>query len=296
MKKVLITGAGSYIGSSVEQWLLKYPGKYSVDTLDMRDQSWKEYDFSPYDVVFHVAGLAHADVGNVAEEIKQKYYAVNTDLAVETAGKSKESHVKQFIFMSSMIVYGRTAHIMKETEPVPENFYGDSKWKADKGIRELGDASFHVAVLRPPMIYGSNSKGNYRMLSKMAGRLPVFPKINNRRSMLYVDNLCEFIRLLIDHEEAGIFFPQNEELVNTSALVKQIAEAKGHKIWVTRLLAPMVWAGRVFPGKIGGMCRKAFGDSYYDPELSVYRYDYRVCGFRDSVLGAEGHGQTGQKI
>lgn len=295
MKNVLITGAGSYIGSSVEQWLLKYPGQYSVDTLDMRDQAWREYDFSRYDTVFHVAGLAHADVGNVTEETKRKYYAVNTDLAVETAEKSKKSHVKQFIFMSSMIVYGRTEHITKDTEPEPENFYGDSKWKADVAIRKLSDASFHVAVLRPPMIYGRNSKGNYRMLSKMAGRLPVFPKINNRRSMLYVDNLCEFIRLLIDHDEAGIFFPQNEELVNTSALVKQIAEEKKHNIWVSRIFAPMVWVGKVFPGKIGAMCRKAFGDSFYDLEMSAYRFNYRVCGFRDSVAGTEGE-QAGKKI
>ena len=104
-KKVLITGQGSYIGTAVERWLLKDKDHYQVDTLDMQDETWRDTDFSQYDVVYHVAGIAHADVGNVTEEQKQLYYKVNTDLTIEVVERARQAKVKQFIFMSSMIVY-----------------------------------------------------------------------------------------------------------------------------------------------------------------------------------------------
>ena len=103
MKKVLITGKDSYIGISLEQWLMKEPDNYQVDTVDMKDESWKEKDFSEYDTVFHVAGIAHVSSDPKMEEL---YYKVNRDLTIETAKKAKAEGVKQFIFMSSIIVYG----------------------------------------------------------------------------------------------------------------------------------------------------------------------------------------------
>jgi len=289
MKKVLITGANSYIGMSFEQYAKKYHAKeLTVDTVDMIDGTWREKDFSEYDVVFHVAGLAHADVGNVSEEIKKKYYEINTNLAIETAKKAKAEGVKQFVFMSSMIVYGGAEHITKDTVPSPANFYGDSKWQADKGVRELQSDRFCVTVLRPPMIYGKGSKGNYSLLAKLAKRLPVFPKVNNKRSMLYIENLCEFLSLVMEEPQAGVFFPQNSELVNTSEMVKQIAEINGHKVWITSLLRPFVAIGMKVPGKIGGLCKKAFGNSYYEPEMSKYGFEYCVVCNKDSVQITEG--------
>lgn len=287
MKKILITGANSYVGGHVEKWLMQYPELYQVDILDMLGEAWKEYDFSSYDVVYHVAGIAHADVGHVSEEVKEKYYQVNTELAVAVAQKAKEAGVGQFIFMSSMIVYGGMERITKDTEPHPANFYGDSKWQADCRIRELADDSYKVVVLRPPMIYGKGSKGNYPLLAKMAKKMHVFPKVNNKRSMLYIDNLCEFVKLMVDNNETGIFFPQNEELVSTSAMVKEIAKVHGHAIWVSSIFAPAVWIGKCVPGKIGGMCKKAFGNSYYDLELSVYKTIYNINDLVESVERTE---------
>ena len=294
-KKILITGAGSYVGESVKAYLEKFKNDigestYKVDTLDMLDESWRECDFSTYDVVYHVAGIAHADVGNVTEEQKALYYKVNRDLAVEVTEKAKSEGVKQFIFMSSMIVYSGCLEkvITKDTEPKPLNFYGDSKWQADQKIRELGDANFKVVVLRPPMIYGKGSKGNYPMLAKLATKLPVFPIVHNKRSMLYIENLCEFVRLMIDNEEEGVFFPQNGEYSNTSDLVQMIAEVKGHRIV---MLPGTAWGVKVLervPGKIGGLSEKAFGDSAYEMEMSEYREDYRVCSLAESVRRTEG--------
>ena len=133
MKKVLITGANSYIGISVENYLKNYSDEYIIDTVDMIDGSWRNKDFSEYDTVFHVAGIAHSDNGKISAEKEKLYYAVNTDLTVETAKKAKAEGVKQFIFMSSAIVYGDSAPIgkskviTKDTPVSPANCYGDSK-------------------------------------------------------------------------------------------------------------------------------------------------------------------------
>ena len=229
MKKILITGANSYIGASFENYMKKY-GDYSIDVIDMIDGTWKEYDFSRYDSVFHVAGIAHSDTGKVSDEIKTRYYAVNTDLAIETAKKAKKDGAGQFVFMSSAIVFGSKNHcIDKNTVPNPDNFYGDSKLKADEGIHKLQSEIFNVVSLRPPMIYGKGSKGNYPRLAKLAKKTPLFPDYPNKRSMLYVENLCEFVRLIIENNEKGLFYPQNEEYVKTFDMVKTVAKVHGKK-------------------------------------------------------------------
>ena len=294
MKKILITGANSYIGTAVERWLTQYEERYTVETVDMIDGTWREKDFSEYDVVYHVAGIAHADVGKVSEETKAFYYKVNTDLAVETAKKAKSEGVKQFIFMSSMIVYGESGGfghakmIYRDTIPSPANFYGDSKWQADKKIQELENEGFKVVIVRPPMIYGKGSKGNYPTLAKMAKKLPIFPKVQNQRSMLHIDNLCEFIRLMIENEETGVFFPQNNEYSQTSQLVQMIAASTGHQIILTKLLNPFVRIASYIPGKVSGLVNKAFGNLTYDKEMSVYpKGTYQIVSLEESIEKTE---------
>lgn len=289
-KKILITGAGSYIGTAVEAWLMKNPEKYQVETIDMTDDNWRKKSFSVYDVVYHVAGIAHADVGSVSEEVKKKYYKVNTDLAVETAEKAKNEGVKQFIFMSSMIVYSgcREKIIHADTRPEPLNFYGDSKWQADQKIQALADESFKVVVLRPPMIYGKGSKGNYPELAKLASKLPFFPIVHNRRSMLNIDNLCEFVKLMIDEQESGVFFPQNGEYTNTSDMVQMIADVKGHRIIMIPGTNQAVRLMSKVPGEVGQLAEKAFGDLAYDMSMSEYHRNYRVNSLRKSIELTEG--------
>lgn len=295
MKRVLITGANSYIGVSFENYAREhYSSKLSVDTVDMIDGSWRERDFSNYDVVYHVAGLAHADVGKVSEEVKAKYYAINTDLAIETCRKAKEDGVKQFVFMSSAIIYGESApygkkkHITAETEPHPANFYGDSKWQADKGVRELAAENFAVTVLRPPMIYGKNSKGNYPTLAKMARKLPIFPNVKNERSMLYIENLCEFLCQIMIRGEQGIFWPQNAEYTRTSEMVNIIGEVSGHKVRVSKFWNWAVSIASHIPGKISGLTNKAFGNMSYDLGMSKYDFDYQLVDLRTSIERTEG--------
>lgn len=255
MKNILITGKNSYIGTSFENWLKRQPDKYKVDTIDMKDGSWKKKDFSQYDVVFHVAGIAHVSSDPKIEDL---YYKVNRDLTIETAEKAKAEGVKQFIFMSSIIVYGDGSSskrvIDKNTVPTPSNFYGDSKLQAEEGISHLECDDFKIVVIRPPMIYGKGSKGNYPRLAIMAKKIPVFPDINNERSMLHIDNLCEFIKIMINYEETGLYFPQNREYVKTSEMVRTIAEVHGKKIWMIRW---MNWFIKLMFGI--GIVNKVFG-------------------------------------
>ena len=290
MRRILITGANSYIGTSFETYLKQWFDEYQVDTVDMIGDSWKEKDFSGYDAVFHVAGIAHSDNGEISRERAKLYYAVNTKLTIQTAMKAKQSGVKQFIFMSSAIVYGDSAPIGKSkiitrATPVnPTNYYSDSKVKAERGLLKLQDENFKVVILRPPMIYGKGSKGNYPLMSKIAKKLPVFPYIENCRSMLYIDNLMEFVRLMIENEESGIFFPQNAEYSNTSELVRMIAAQHGRRIVLVK--------GCAIPLKLLGMAtgvvNKAFGNLAYEQNMSEYQENYRVAGLRRSILLTEG--------
>ena len=284
MKKILITGKDSYIGTSLEKWLSQWPDKYTVDTVDMTSASWKEKDFSKYDVVFHVAGIAHVSSD---PKLKNLYYKVNRDLTIATARKAKNEGVQQFIFMSSIIVYGDSPSngvIDRNTVPKPSNFYGDSKLQADEGIKPLENESFKIVILRPPMIYGKGSKGNYPRLAKLARKVPVFPDIDNQRSMLHIDNLCEFIKLMIDNKESGLFFPQNKEYVKTSEMVRLIADVHGKKIRLTKVFNPFI----KLMYRIGTV-NKVFGNMVYDKSMSEYdKGNYQLKDLRESILRTEG--------
>lgn len=281
MKRILITGKNSYIGTSVEHWLMRDTNKYKVDTVDMKDGTWKKKDFSKYDVVFHVAGIAHVSTDPKMEDL---YYEVNRDLTINTAVKAKAEGVKQFIFLSSIIVYGESSSskrlINKDTVPAPSNFYGESKLQAEEGIKHLESENFKIVVLRPPMIYGKGSKGNYPRLANMAKKVPMFPDICNERSMLHIDNLCQFIKVMIDHKESGLFFPQNKEYVNTSELVKTIARVHGKKIWITKLFNPIL---KLMFGKVE-LVDKVFGTLVYDHSISKYKdINYQIIDFNNSI-------------
>lgn len=289
LKKILITGAGSFVGTSVQKHLETFPDKYSVTVVGTINGEWKEMDFSSFDVVYHVAGLAHSDVGNVTEEIKKKYYAVNSDLVVDVAGKAKAEGVKQFIFMSSAIVYGDSAPIGKEkmitrnTPFSPANFYGDSKVQAERGLVPLSSDSFKVVILRCPMIYGKEGKGNFPILEKMAQKMPLFPKVDNKRSMLYVGNLAEFVRLMIENEESGVFWPCNKEWSNTSQLVKMIAACHGKNV---RLVPGFEWMLKLL-SHVTGYVNKAFGNLAYEEYLGDYKNDYRIYSLSESIKETE---------
>ena len=285
MKRVLITGANSFVGTHIERWLMKWPYEYQVDTVDTLNDVWRQADFSKYETIFHVAGIAHVDP---KPEMAPLYYKVNRDLTIEVAKEAKAKGVKQFIYMSSRIVYRVSKSLIgnittPETLPDPNDFYGDSKLQAEKGLHELECDTFRVAIIRPPMIYGSNSKGNFLRLGWLATKVPVFPAWHNKRSILYIDNLAEFVKNLIDRELAGTFFPQNRELADTVEIVRFFAKKYKKKVWISKMFNPVVWIGSFFLKPIP----KMFSDSYYVPEMSMYDFDYQLVSFEDSLKGIE---------
>jgi nucleoside-diphosphate-sugar epimerase len=286
MKKILITGANSYVGSSFKDWLSKHPNGYKVDFISLRGDNWKEVSFAGYDTVLHTVGIAHVDA---KPEMEALYYKINRDLTIQAAKKSKDDLVKQFIFLSSIIVYGDSSKINKprvideNTVPTPANFYGNSKLQAEEGIQALESDEFKVAIIRPPMIYGKGSKGNYPKLAKAAKKLPIFPDVDNERSMIHIDNLCEFLKLICDNEENGLFFPQNKEYVKTSEMVKLIADVHKKNIILIKFFNPILALMSI---KID-IINKVFGNQMYDQRISKYKEDYSVRNFRESINKTE---------
>ncbi|MBP1043651.1 sugar nucleotide-binding protein [Vagococcus sp. BWB3-3] len=293
MKRVLITGENSYIGTSVEQWLKKDSELFEVTVVSVRGNDWRSQNWKEYDCIFHVAGIAHADTGKITEEEKARYYQINRDLSFDVAEKFKadrQGKKSQFIYMSSIIVYDDKTNVSKQrvitsqTKPNPSSFYGDSKLQAELKLSELEDDGFTLAVVRPPMIYGKGSKGNYSMLSRLALKTPVFPKFDNERSMLHISNLSEFIRLLIMEEISGIFFPQNKEYIKTSDLVKIVADTHNHKLILTPLFNWGIILLSLIPGKVGKLTNKAFGNLVYDKKISTEKIDnYQIIDFEESI-------------
>ena len=285
MKKILITGKGSYLGNSLKAYLEAFGDCYQVDCLSLRSGDWKEQSFRGYDAVYHTAAIVHQPRSKDAPGELARYRAVNCDLAVDAAKKAKAEGVRQFVFLSTMAVYGLTAAfgetvtITAQTPTVPTDNYGLSKLEAERALLALEGPDFRVAILRPPMIYGKDCKGNFRSLVSFARRLPFFPKVPNQRSMLYVGSLNRLVQQIIDREDKGIFCPQDPEYVNTSAMVQAIAAAQGKHL----VLVPgFSWAFHLLR-HLTGAVDKAFGSLVYDKSLSELEEDYRIASFPDSV-------------
>lgn len=281
--RVLITGKDSYIGVSFENWVKNANPEWDIDTICLKDSTWKTTSFSDYDAILHVAGIAHVSTDPKLEEL---YYRVNRDLAIEVAKKAKEDQVKQFIFMSSMIIYGADEGvgisnvITTDTKPQPLNFYGDSKLQADLGIQAMSDEKFKTAIIRTPMVYGPNSKGNFPKLIKLAKLTPLFPSLENKRSMIYIDNLTEFIRLLILNQSSGVFFPQNKDYVATKEIVLVAGECMNRKIYPVALFNPLL----TLMSKKMSIINKVLGNKIYDKKLSKYfNQEYCVVDFKESI-------------
>lgn len=281
MMKVLITGAGSYVGESVRKYILSTSSDFQVDVVDTMGDNWKKADYSQYDVVFHVAGIAHV---NAEPKMEPLYYKVNRDLTIDVAKHAKANGVKQFIFMSSQIVFHESQSLKgemltKDTKENPNGFYGESKLQAEKGLHELESDDFKVCILRPCMIYGPNAKGNFSRLAKLATKVPVFPCWHNKRSMLYIDNLAEFVKQAIIRQLEGTFYPQNSEQADTVEIIRYFAKTAGHKVWITKLLNPFVWLGSFVFQPIN----KMFATYYYDPEMSKMDFDYQLVSLQESL-------------
>lgn len=281
--KILVVGKNSYIGTSFINWINKN-GRAEIDVVESENDVWHHISFDGYDTVVHVAGIAHVSRNPKYESL---YYKVNRDLAIAVAQKAKEENVQQFIFMSSIIVYGddndiaRIIPINHDTEPIPENFYGKSKLEAENQIRLMQSSDFHVAIVRCPVVYGPNCKGNFVKLIKMAKYFFIFPDINNTRSMIFIDNLCAFLSLIIEKKAFGVFFPQNNQYVSTKGIVTSIRSLFGKKTYTTIIFNSCI----LFLSKRVSTFRKIFGNKFYSQNISFDSEigDYTIVSFEESI-------------
>lgn len=279
MRKILIIGKNSYIGKNIRQWLGKYPDQYIVDAISVRDDRWKLYDFSKYDTVVNLVGIAH--INNITPDMRELFYSVNRDLVIALGKHAKSQGVHHFIHFSSMNVYGDYCDNIFDRNAVnPTNFYGDSKLQGDIGLAKLENDKFKISFIRPPFVYGKGCSGNYNSISKIAKKIPIFPDYPNKKSMIYIDNLCEFVRLVIEEKLNGYLTPQNKELISTTDLVRAISEVTRHRIIYTRLFNLCIWLGNKFTKKI----RRAFANDCYRSELSNYfEFKYCLVSFEESI-------------
>lgn len=269
--KILITGKTSYIANTLKNHLDK---EHEVTLVSLRNTGLDGLDLTA-EVLIHCAAIVHKR--NIDEET---YSSVNTSLTIELAKKARECGVKQFIFFSTMAVYGlTTGEINAETKETPITPYGRSKLDAENGILPLASEDFKVAVIRPPMVYGPDCPGNFKSLYRLAKKMPVFPYVKNERSMIYAGNLAEFIRFVIVNDLSGIFCPQDEQYVCTSDMVRQIGCAAGKKIYLSKLLGTVIL---LF--KNTELVRKIFLSLTYDAEMSGYfECEYCVSTFNEAI-------------
>lgn len=272
MKKVLITGQSSYVGNSFKTWVQKYYSEeIQVETVGMRSREWEKISLNKFDVVLHVAGIAHIREN---DENREMYYQINRDLAVEVAKKAKKEGVKHYIFLSSMSVFGlNSGTITSETKLKPLSAYGKSKLEAEKILSTLSDSNFVVQIVRPPMIYGYQCKGNYNKLSRAAHKyFYLFPSYKNIRSMIYIDNLSEFIAKSILLKVSGYHHPQNQDFMSTETMVHSIRKCKGKKTvsvpYFDRLISTIVTKFVIM--------EKLFGNLVYSKQMSEAHFEYIV--------------------
>ena len=276
MKRVLVAGVNSYIGDSFIKYMRQWPDQYEVSTLDLRTDAWMKADLGGYDAVYYVTGIAHK---KETPENAPEYYKINRDLTIRFAEKSKQEGVKQFIFLSSGTVYGLEAGIITpNTKLNPKTHYGKSKAEAEIALSDMSDDTFKVAILRPLMVYGKGCKGNFQSLIKIIKASPVFPRVHNKRSLVYIDNLSSFVKEAIDNNIFGVFFPKNNENVDIYDLAIGIATGLNKSLYMSYILGGAIY---LFRG-LFSMTRKAFSDMIYVDTDNV-NFKYCVVTTKDSI-------------
>jgi len=219
MVRCVVTGADGFVGRALVPYL---------DALGHEPQAWRRSDNSfvmptdnaiaeqaldhwvtrlrGVDVVIHLAGIAH-QLGAAAAQAESKYFQVNTRGAELMARASALAGVTRFIFLSTAKVFGEGGEVYcSDTAARPMDLYAKSKWAAEQQVRKQGsDFGMEVVVIRPPLVYGSDAKGNFARLQRLAdSRMPLpIASLKNRRDMIALPNLLELIAVCLSHPAAA---------------------------------------------------------------------------------------------
>jgi len=235
---IIITGSSGFVGSN----FIKLSADQDIFEVDLLTTSPEEIDFGGVNSVLHLAALVHQMKGAPEDQ----YFKVNRDLAFEVAKRAKEQGVKQFVLMSTAKVYGESTangvYWNEESECLPTDFYGKSKYEAERLIRGLEDETFKVAIVRSPLVYGAGVKGNMISLIRMIDKFRILPfnKIDNKRSMVYIGNLVALLNTIIERQASGIFIAGDNAPISTTALVTLIANELKKSYYLFKLPKPLL--------------------------------------------------------
>ena len=229
MFNILLTGSNGFVGSYFKN---NYSNEHKIDTFSFLNDNLADLDFIQMDTIVHLSALVHQMDGATEEEYKN----VNISQTLALAQKAKQSGVKHFIFMSTVKVYGEeTDTVYREDTPCnPRDEYGKSKLEAEKELQKLEDDIFRVSVIRTPIVYGEGVKANILNLINLVKNMPVLPfaNIQNRRSMVYVGNLCAIIDRIIKVGKSGIFLASDDKALSTTEFVHLTASALNKKVFL----------------------------------------------------------------
>lgn len=285
---ILIIGKNSYIGNHIDEWLTKYG--HQATQLDVLTEDWKNYDYSAYDSIVHVAGIVHRPSCNDWK----LYHDVNTIMPISIAkrynsARSSKGLSAQYLYFSTMGVYNAKksldGFVVDSNTPMLKDgnsMYGKSKFLAEVGLAELQDDNFDVAFIRPPSVYGKGCKGGYITgFATIANQLPIIPQAYERatQSFVYIDNLCECVRLIVENHLRGGFCPQDDEIPNANRLFEVICNGIGKPYRSSKLLGLCLRMVSFIP-----IVNKAYGGVSYSRELStIPGLDYVVVPFEEGM-------------
>lgn len=281
---ILLTGASGFVGSYFKN---KYIKKYNINSFSFLNNHFKELNLFNTDVIIHLSAFVHQKNGASEEE----YEKVNVTQTLELANKAKESGVKHFLFMSTIAVYGAKTGVLNEaTNCNPITDYGKSKLKAEIELQKLEDDDFKVSVIRAPIVNGYNAPGNMKSLISLVKKVSILPfgDIHNKRSMVYVGNLCYLIDVIIDKKISGVFLASDDEPLSTTKLLELIAKNLNRKIYLIKIPLFQSLLQLVKPS----LYKKLYGslevDSSFTKEVLGFENMYSVEeGVRFMIKGEE---------
>lgn len=276
-KRVLVTGKNGDLSKAIAKWL--NDRGYIAENISLRGDEWKTNVFGQYDAVVHVAGIVPKE--GVASE---DFYRINAQLTKDFAEKAKKEGVRHFIYISSMAVYGKEqtmdsnrGMVSADTPCAPLSDYGKSKLQAEEYLKGLEDDRFIVARVRVPSIYGKGKieyLEQYRHLNEKFKRIPV-AFVENYKSIIYLDNLCEFIYLVLKNEGRGVFCPDDGKYSAVDICQAISSSCKKSKFLGFLFKSFLRKSDRI---------RDYYGAIYYDDALTnIFEGKYRLVTLQEAI-------------
>ena len=247
--KILLTGSTGFVGSAftkrfkdsdcqlcpVVRHIKDDSPQNAIEVGDIDGNTDYSGALSDVDVVLHIAARAHIMKDESSDPLAE-YRKVNVEGSENLARQAAAAGVKRFVFISSVKVSGESTTVKSPytelMQPAPEDAYGQSKYEAEGVLKQVAvDTGMEIVIIRPPLVYGSGVKANFLSLlklSNLAVPLP-FGVVHNNRSMVYVENLVDFIIRCIDHPKAAnqTFLVSDGEDLSLKSLITYIRKAMG---------------------------------------------------------------------